>query len=394
VASLTGGLAVNGQMLIALRAAQGAGAALAGPNTMALLMLAYSAGPARNRALAIFSTVLGAGGTVGLVLGGLLTFGAGWRVVLLINVPVGIVLLVLAPRFLPEADRTSGALDLPGIATSGSGIAALVLGLTNAAQYGWSAALAITPMAVALVLLLAFVLLERRAAHPVLPMALLLDRSRGTGYLAAALASAAMFGTFFLLTQFLQVVLHLGPLPAGLALVPLMGSMLVTVRLVPRLLARGRASGVVMVGATLFLLGAAWLTALDAESTYRNGILGPLVLLGVGGGLTFVPLSSSILAAVPQALAGSASGALQAFQYSGTAFGVAVMVALFGAAQRSGSDFGAAIGAALVGALVLEILVLVLAAGRIRWDRPTASTQLRGNPPVLRETAGTPFRRP
>src|SRR4051794_1876932 len=139
VASLTGGLTVNGQMLIALRAAQGAGAALAGPNTMALLMLAYSAGPARNRALAIFSTVLGAGGTVGLVLGGLLTFGAGWRVVLLINVPVGIVLLVLAPRFLPEADRTSGALDLPGIATSGSGIAALVLGLTNAAQYGWSA---------------------------------------------------------------------------------------------------------------------------------------------------------------------------------------------------------------------------------------------------------------
>jgi EmrB/QacA subfamily drug resistance transporter len=382
VSSLSGGLAVNGPMLVALRAAQGAGAALAGPNTMALLMLAFAAGPARNQALAIFSAVLGAGGTLGLVLGGLLTSGAGWRIVLLINVPVGIVLLALAPRFLPEADRTSRPLDLPGIVTSGTGVAALVLGLTNAAEYGWTTASAITPMAVAVVLLVGFVLLEQRAADPVLPMTLLTDRSRGTGYLAAALASGAMFGTFFLLTQYLQIVLRLGPLAAGLALVPLMGSMLVTIRLVPQLLARRRASGVVMIGASLFLLGAAWLTVLDADSTYIAGILGPLVLLGVGGGLTFVPLSSSIFGAVPQTLAGSASGALQALQYSGTAFGVAVLVALFSAARRSGTDFGAAIGDAMIGGLVLEALVLVLAAGRIRWDEPAARTKIGSHAPV------------
>jgi len=387
VTSLIGGLAGNGPMLIALRAAQGAGAALAGPNTMALLMLAFAAGPARNRALAIFSAVLGAGGTLGLVLGGLLTFGAGWRVVLLINVPVGLVLLLLAPRFLPETGRTSGALDLPGIAASGIGIAALVLGLTNAVEYGWATVPAITPLAVAVVLLATFVRVERRAANPVLPMTLLLDRSRGTGYLAAALASGAMFGTFFLLTQFLQVVLRLGPLPAGLALVPLMGSMLATIRLVPRLLARVRASAVVVAGATVFLSGAAWLTTLDARSAYLTGILGPLVLLGVGGGLTFVPLSSSILGAVPQALAGSASGALQAVQYSGTAFGVAVLVALVSAARRGGADFGAAIGDAVVGALVLEALVLALAAGRLRWDRPVAPTKLLDNA-RLSPTAG------
>jgi predicted MFS family arabinose efflux permease len=303
------------------------------------------------------------------VLGGLLTSGAGWRVVLLINVPVGVVLLLLAPRFLPTAGRTSGALDLPGIATSGVGVAALVLGLTNAAEYGWTTAPAIAPMAVAVALLTAFVLLERRAANPVLPMTLLLDRSRGPGFLAAALASAAMFGTFFLLTQFLQVVLRLGPLRAGLALVPLMGSMLVTVRLVPRLLSRLPASGVVMIGAALFLAGTAWLTTLDAGSTYLTGVLGPLLLLGVGSGLTFVPLSSSILTAVPQTLAGSASGALQAVQYSGTAFGVAVLVALFSAAGRDGTEFGAAIGDALAGALVLEALVLLLAAARLRRDR-------------------------
>jgi hypothetical protein len=247
-----------------------------------------------------------------------------------------------------------------------------VLGLTNAAEYGWVTTPAVTPIALAAVLLAAFVLVERRAARPVLPMALLLDRSRGAGYLAAASASAAMFGTFFLLTQFLQVVLHFGPLRAGLALVPLMGSMLAVVRLVPRLLARARPSTVVIAGALLFSLGAAWLTRLDAGSTYVGGVLGPLVLLGTGGGLTFVPLSSSILSAVPQSLAGSASGTLQAVQYSGTAFGVAVMVALFSAAQRGGSGFAAAIGHAATGALALEVVVLALAAGRLRWERRPA----------------------
>jgi MFS family permease len=372
--SLSAGLAGDGPTLIALRAAQGAGAALAGPNTMALLMLAYPAGAARNRALAVFSAVLGAGGTLGLILGGLLTSGAGWRLVLLINVPVGIVLLLLARRHLPESGRTVGAFDIPGVATSGSGVAALVLGLTNAAEYGWATAPVLIPIALAAILLSAFVFLERRAARPVLPMALLLDRGRGTGYLAAALASGAMFGTFFLLTQFLQVVLRLGPLLAGLALVPLMGSMLAVIRVVPRMLARVRPSAVVIAGAALFTLGSAWLTRLDAGSTYLTGLLGPLVLLGIGGGLTFVPLSSSILGAVPQSLAGSASGALQAFQYSGTAFGVAVMVALFSAAQRGGDGFAAAVGDAIAGALALEVIVLALAAGRLRWDRQPAMT--------------------
>jgi EmrB/QacA subfamily drug resistance transporter len=375
VTSLGAGLAVDGPMLIALRAAQGAGAALAGPNTMALLMAAYPAGAARNRALALFSAVLGAGGTVGLILGGLLTSGAGWRLVLLINVPVGIALLRLAPRHLPESERTAGAFDLPGIAASGGGVAGLVLGLTNAAEYGWTAAPALIPIALAAILLSAFVLLERRAPRPVLPLPLLLDRSRGTGYLAAASASAAMFGTFFLLTQFLQVVLHLGPLLAGLALVPLMGSMLAVIRVVPRLLARVRPSAVVIAGAALFILGSAWLTRLGADSTYLTGMLGPLVLLGIGGGLTFVPLSSSILSAVPSSLAGSASGTLQAVQYSGTAFGVAIMVALFSTAQRGGTGFAAAVGDAIPGALALEVVVLALAAGRLRWDRRPVTTR-------------------
>lgn len=364
-ASLGAGLATDGTTLIALRAVQGAGAALAGPNTMALLMLAFPAGAARDRALAVFSSVLGAGGILGLILGGLLTSGAGWRLVLLINVPVGVALLALAPRHLPESARTTGALDPAGITTSGLGVAALVLGLTDPTTYGWVIALAVA-------LLAAFVLIERRAARPVLPMALLLDRTRGLGYLAAALASGAMFGTFFLLTQFLQVALGLGPLLAGLALVPLMGSMLAVIRIVPRLLARARPSAVVVAGAVLVLLGAAWLTRLGSGSTYVTGILGPLVLLGAGGGLTFVPLSSSILGAVPQSLAGSASGALQALQYSGTAFGVAVAVALFTAAQRDGAAFGTAVGHAFAGGLALEALVLVSVVARLRRERQPA----------------------
>lgn len=372
-ASLGAGLAGDGPLLIALRAVQGAGAALAGPNTMALLMLSYPAGAARNRALAVFSAVLGAGGTLGLILGGLLTSGAGWRLVLLINVPVGIALVLLAPRRLPESERASGALDLLGITTSGLGVAALVLGLTDAAEYGWTTAPALAPIALGAALLATFVLHEQRAVRPVLPMTLLLNRGRGAGYLAATLASAAMFGTFFLLTQFLQVVLHLGPLLAGLALVPLMGSMLAVIRVVPRLLATARPSIVVIAGTMLFTLGAAWLTRLDVDSTYLTAMLGPLILLGIGGGLTFVPLSSSMLSAVPQSLAGSASGTLQAVQYSGTAFGVAVMVALCSAAQRDGDSFASAIGHAITGALALEVLVLALSAARLRGDRQTAA---------------------
>jgi MFS family permease len=367
-ASALGGLAPSGAVLIAARALQGVGAAMAAPNTLALLMTTFAAGAARNRALAVFSAVLGTGATLGLVLGGLLTSGANWRWVLLVNVPLGVLVAVTAPRTLPETDRSPGRLDLLGVVTSAAGIAGLAFGLTRAASAGWADPGTLAALVVAVVGLAGFFAAERRVRLPILPLEVVLDRGRGTGYLAAATMAGAMYGTFFLLTQFLQEVMGLAALTAGLALLPMMGGMLVTVRLAPRVLARTRPSSPVVAGAVLFLIGAIWLTRLPAEPDYLVDLLGPMVLVGVAGGMSFVPLSSSILAEVAPEQAGAASGALQVLQYAGTALGVAGAVTVFGAARRAGADLTAAIDAGIVVSVALALVSGVLAVVRRRWE--------------------------
>jgi EmrB/QacA subfamily drug resistance transporter len=367
-ASALGGLAPTGAVLIAARAVQGVGAAMAAPNTLALLMTTFATGAARNRALAVFSAVLGTGATLGLVLGGLLTSGANWRWVLLVNVPIGVLVAVTAPRTLPETPRSPGRLDLAGVVTSAVGLAALVFGLTRAAGAGWADPATLGALGVAAVALAGFFAVEARTRLPILPLPVVLERSRGTGYLAAAAMAGAMFGAFFLLTQYLQEVMGLAALASGLALLPMMGGMLVTVRLVPRILTRTRPSSPVIAGAALFAVGAAWLTRLPADPDYLTDLLGPMVLVGIAGGMAFVPLSSSILAEVPPDQAGAASGALQVLQYAGTALGVAGAVTVFGAAQRAGADLAAAIDAGIVVSLGLAVVTGVLALVRRRWE--------------------------
>jgi predicted MFS family arabinose efflux permease len=361
MASLAGGLAPSGAWLVVCRVLQGAGAALASPNTMALLMLTFPAGPARNRALAIFSAVLGTGAAVGLVVGGLLTSTASWRWGLLVNPPIAAVVVFLAPRVLPESDRLRGRLDLPAIVTSAVGLAALVFGLTRAASDGWGSPVALGVLVAAVVLLTTFVLVERRSPTPVLPLELVLDRTRGAGYLAALSAAAAMFGAFFLLTQFMQQVLGFGALGAGLGFLPLMGTQVLTARLVPRLLARVRPSTLVVSGALLVLVAVLWLARLDGESTWAGGLLGPMLLLGLGGGMTFVPLSSVILGGVRPEQAGAAAAALQVSQYTGSALGVAVVVGVFATATRTGADLPAALATGMLGAAGCTLLVALLA---------------------------------
>jgi EmrB/QacA subfamily drug resistance transporter len=369
-ASVLGGLAAAGPWLIAARALQGAGAAITGPNAIALLMLSFAAGPARDRALSIMAAVLGAGGVLGLVLGGLLTASAGWRWGLLINLPIGIAVAVLAPRVLPETPRTSGPLDLPGIATSAIGLGALVFGLTRAAEHGWTAPDALAGLIGAVLLLTAFTVIERRAARPVLPPELLRDRGRSAAYLAVLLAAAAMFGMFFLLTQYLQEVLGFDALAAGLGFLALMLPQLVTVRLVPRLLVRWRPRVLVPTGAVLMLAATLWLSRLDATSTYAGGLVGPMVLAGLGGGLVFTPLTRTILATVRPEHAGAASGTLQVTQYTGTALGVAVLVGVYAAAARAGALLPSALATGMLAAALFALPVAVLAVLADRTAKP------------------------
>ncbi len=360
-ASLLGGLAPSGGWLLACRAAQGAGAALASPNTMALLMLTFAAGPARNRALAIFSAVLGTGAAVGLVVGGVLTSTASWRWGLLVNPPIAGAVAIVAPRVLPESERLRRPMDLLAIATSATGLAALVFGLTRAASDGWGSPVALGALVAAVVLLAVFVAVERRSSSPVLPLDLVLDRTRGAGYLAALSAAAAMFGAFFLLTQFMQQVLGFGALAAGLGFLPLMGTQVLTARLAPRLLARVRPSTLAASGALIVLVAALWLARLDNDSTWVSGLLGPMLLLGLGGGVTFVPLSSAILGGVRPEQAGAAAAALQVSQYTGSALGVAAVVGVFAAASRTGAGLADGLAAGMLGAAGFAVLVAVLA---------------------------------
>jgi len=183
-----------------------------------------------------------------------------------------------------------------------------------------------------------------------------------------------MFGAFFLLTQFMQQVLGFDALTAGLGFLPLMTTQVVTARLVPRLLARARPSTLVVCGTVLVLVATLWLARLDSDSTWLGGLLGPMLLLGLGGGMTFVPLSSTILSGVRPEQAGAAAAALQVSQYVGSALGVAVVVGVFASASGADAGLAGALAAGMLGAAGFAAFVAILAfAGRreqVREHRP------------------------
>ncbi len=370
LASLLGGLAGSGGLLLAARALQGAGAALAAPNVLALLATNFAEGPARNRALSIYSASAGIGASLGLVLGGMVTTWADWRWSLLINVPVGIAVLLTAHRFVVEPPRRTGRFDALGALTATACATSLVYGLIRAAAQGWGDGQALVSFVLAAVLLGCFLLVELRARQPVVPLRLLADRNRAGAYVNLLLLPAGMFGAFFFLTQFVQVVLGYSPLRAGFAFLPLTLAMFATVRLVPRVLRRFGPRQVLTVGAALMLLGDLWLTRLSPTSDYLGALFGPMLLLGIGVGLSFMPMSSLILAGVGSEQAGAAAGLLQTMQMTGATVGLAVLVSVSGTVSRHGTggarlllvrglDAAFAAGAwFIVAALAVAVLVI------------------------------------
>jgi EmrB/QacA subfamily drug resistance transporter len=335
VASLLGGLADGAELLLAARVLQGVGAAAAGPSTLALITTTFTEARERIRALALLSAASGGGFALGLVLGGLLTEAASWRWVLFINVPFGIAAVILAPRYVAEPQRHPGRLDVPGAVAATGGVASLVYGLLSATSHGWSAPSTLITIALGLVLLGCFVVLERRVRQPLMPLRLFADRNRAVGYASFALGPAAMMSTFFLLTQFLQDARDYSPIRTGMAFLPLASAMFTMSRVVPRVLPRFGPRPLVLGGAAMMAGGLAWLSQLQAGTSYAGGILGPLLLMGTGGGLAFIPLAPTIFASVPAADAGAAGGVLQTMQQIGASLGVAVMVAVAASQGRS-----------------------------------------------------------
>ncbi|MGW5352843.1 MFS transporter [Streptomyces sp. NPDC004031] len=340
-ASLAAGLAGNEAVLITARAVQGVGAAVAAPSTLALIVTNFQ-DAARTKAISIYSTVSGAGAAIGLILGGVLTDLASWRWVFFVNVPVGIAIVVLAPRFIKEPPRHPGRFDLPGAATSTTGLVSLVYAFIRVSTDGWSDGTALLCFAAAVLLLASFVFIETRAEQSLLPLKLLNVRNRSAGYSNMLLLSAAMFGMFYFLTLFLQDVLDLNPMETGFAFLPLALGLFFTARFVPKLLPKFGPKMLMLTGNLLITGGVIWGFQIDENSSYAAGVFGPLLLFGIGAGLSFVPLNITILAGVPPQDSGAAAGLLQSMQQIGGSLGIAILITRFGSATRDATrDAGA-----------------------------------------------------
>jgi EmrB/QacA subfamily drug resistance transporter len=340
VASLAGGFATSAAWLLAARVAQGLGGAAAGPNTLAMITSTFTEPRERVRALAIFSGVASGGFAIGLIVGGLLTDALSWRWVMFINVPLGLAVLLLAPRHLPEPERHPARLDLPGALTATGGVAGLVYAFIRAAAAGWHDPAALGALAGGLVLIATFVGVELRAREPLMPLRLFADRNRATAYLNFFLGPMAMMGMFFFLTQFLQDILKLGPLATGFAFLPMAVAMFTLTRFIPRLLPRFGPRRMAVTGTTLMIAGLVWLTQLSESSGYASGLFAPMVLMGIGGGLAFAPLNVLIMSSVEPRDAGAAGGVLQTMQQVGSTLGLAVLVTIFGTAARHSATGG------------------------------------------------------
>src|SRR5713226_9121545 len=299
--SLAGGFATSGTWLIIARAAQGIGAAIVAPTALSLIAVTFREGPDRNRALGVYGAVAGAGGALGLLLGGVLTSFATWRWVLFVNVPIGIVLAIVAPRVLAASQRRPGRLDLPGALTATAGMVLLVYGFSRAATYGWTDSLTLTALGLAVLLLLVFVAIESRSQHALMPFSIFAQRNRNGAYLLSLAIGVAVFGVFFFLTQFVQNILGFSPLVAGIAFLPMTAGIIVTSQVVARLIGRIGPRLFITIGPLLVAGGLFWLSQINDQSTYLGGLVGPMLLIAVGMGNIFVPLTlMAVAGARPQ----------------------------------------------------------------------------------------------
>ncbi|MFF8265476.1 MFS transporter [Streptomyces virginiae] len=335
LASLLGGLSQNEGQLLAARALQGVGGAIASPTSLALITTTFREGPARNRAFGVFAGVSAAGGAIGLLAGGILVEWLDWRWVLFVNVPIALVIAVLAAKVLRESERHPGHFDFAGALLSTVGMVALVYGFIRASQEGWRDPVTLGSFGAAVVLLTLFVLNERRSPQPITPLHMFADRNRAGTYGIMLMLACAIFGMFFFLTLFVQNVLGFSPIQAGLAFLPVSAVIAVGAGLTAKLLPKFGPKPFMVCGALSSAVGLAWLTQIDARSTYLGSILGPMLFFALGMGLQFVSLTLMALSNVSDRESGAASGLLNSTQQVGGSLGLSILVTVFGTASRN-----------------------------------------------------------
>ena len=327
IASAVGGAAPSFDVLVAARALQGAFAALLAPAALSLLSTTFTDDGERNRAFGVFGAVAGAGASVGLLLGGVLTEYLNWRWCLFVNLAIaGIVVAGALPLLTNLRPNNRPAIDVPGTLTATVGLFSLVYAFSQAQSHGWASTLVLSFIVAGVILLAAFVAVERRSAHPLLPLKVVLDRNRGGSYLALGLASAAIFGVNLFLTYFIQQTLGFSPVKCGLAFLPLSVAVVVTAgvaqtQVVPRL----GGKPLIVTGMGLGAIALVMLAQLSLDSSYGSDVLPWLALLGVGFGLIIAPALALATLGVDPDDTGVASAMVNTGQQLGGSIGVALL---------------------------------------------------------------------
>jgi EmrB/QacA subfamily drug resistance transporter len=330
VASLLGGFATSEAWLLAARALQGVGGAIVAPTALSLVTTTFPEGPPRNRAMGVYAAMSIAGAAVGLIAGGLLTTYLSWRWVLFVNVPIGIVVALIAPRALSESQRRRGRFDLPGAITGTLGLAALVYGLTSAATTPdgvshWGDTKVIVSLTAAVVLLVTFVLIEARSKHALMPLRIFNNRNRTGAYLIMLCIGTAMFGMFFFLTVFVQNVWGYSALKTGVAYLPMVATIMVMAGVSAALVPRIGARPLLLAGSAIGSGGMFWLSRITEHSSYVSGLLGPIIVTAIGLGMLFMPATLVALSRVEDRDAGLASSLLNTGQQVGGSIGLALL---------------------------------------------------------------------
>ncbi len=371
-ASLIGGVAQGEALLLAARALQGVGAAFAAPSALAILMSLYQPGKEQTRAIGWYTVVSASGAATGLLAGGILTSLASWRWIFFVNLPIGVAVLAAGYRALSRDKGVRGSVDVAGALLVTFGMTSVVYGFIRAASDGWTDTGTEIAFGAGVALLAGFVLVQLRAASPVMPLRLFADRDRATPYIARLMLVAGSLGSFFFMSQYMQIVLGWSPLQSGLAFLPFPVTIFLSSQLVARVISNHYSTRTIAaVGTLLSTIGMLMLTTLTAHTSYVQ-LLPAFVVFALGNGIAFVPLTTAGLSRVRTSDASVASGLVNVTQQLGGALGLAVLVTVFATAGKDPAVAPGASGHAIqtfvtganrgfeVGALLLFIAFLLV----------------------------------
>jgi EmrB/QacA subfamily drug resistance transporter len=368
--SLVGGLAQNSTWIISARAAQGVGGAILAPATLSLLTSKFTDPHERRKALGAWSATAASGAAIGVLLGGVLTYVLDWRWVLFVNVPIGVVMLAASSVALVEsrADGPRRKLDIPGAITVTAGLAVVVYGIVDTNVHPWGSGRTIGTLTVGGVLLLAFAVIEARISKdPLVPLSVFRRRSLSAANGVAVTIGIALFGLYFFLSLYLQQVAGDSPLKGGFAFFPAGLFTLVGALVGTRLVATIGPRRQLLIGPLLGAAGLFWLTALTADASYWSHVFGPLVLVGLGLGLSFVPMTIAATSGVPPHQAGLASALINTTRQMGGAVGLAVMATVAASAASHHGSSAASVARGLTTgydrAFLIGAIALVIGAG-------------------------------